>query len=508
MSSYWRIIISSSIAIASSCAFSPVFADNLIQIYQRAIISDPIFAQAESTWQSQKMNLPIAEAGYLPQVSIAANTTREYANNDAVSAVTGAGTGDYWWQYGYTLTATQPVFNFVVWAQVRGASATVKSATATYLAAQQSLMQRTATAYFNVLQAYDQMRFTIADKEAVWQQYLTAREQFRVGLIAITDEYDARSSYDQAVAQQIAAQNNLNIQLENLRAITNRYYPALNGLGIRLPLVTPKPANVDKWVEVANKQNYQIKAQNYNVLVAMEAIKQAAAGDYPVLGVQGQFGETHAVDNPPDTAQDAGSVGLNLTYAPIQGGLVIASTQQARYNYVTASGLLEQTHRTVVDQARSSFLSVLSNVSKIKADKQSIISAQNALEATQAGYKVGTRTMVDVLKALTTVYQAQLQHANDQYAYINNLVALKAAAGTLSVADLETINRWLGAPIQFPEQTSVAKIPVGVEENATNKPDIKNLTDKVTEKKIVMQPEKIKELPSPKMTMLPQPART
>ncbi|EKD77903.1 MAG: hypothetical protein ACD_42C00130G0002, partial [uncultured bacterium] len=332
------------------------------------------------------------------------------------------------------------------------------AATATYLAAQQSLMQRTATAYFNVLQAYDLLRYTVANKRAVWQQFVSAREQFRVGLIAVTDEYDARSRYDQVVAQQLAAQNSLNIQLEKLRAVTGHSYASLKGLG-KLPLLSPQPDNIDTWVHIADHQNYALKAQDYNVIAAMEAIKQQAAGGYPTLGLTGGVGETHAVGNPPDTATDTASLGLALSYNPIQGGSVIASTQQARYNYVTASGLLEQTYRQVVDQARSSFLSVLSNVSQIKADKQSIISSHNAFSATEAGFKVGTRTMVDVLSALTTLYQAQKQYANDQYFYINNLISLKAAAGTLSVADLEEINTWLGKPVVFPEQTSVATVP-------------------------------------------------
>ncbi len=444
--------------LATGFAFSSANAVDLMQVYRQALRSDPIFAQAQSTWQSQKMRLPIAEAGYLPQVSIAANSTRDYLKTNP-SSLLNTGVSSYSWQYGYTLNASQSIFNFPVWAQIRGADATVKAATASYLAAQQSLMQRTATGYFNVLNAYDQLRYKIANKRAVWQQYVTARQQFQVGLIAITDEYDARSNYDQVVAQQVAAQNNLNIQLEALRQLTGQNYISLKGLGKHLPLISPQPNNIDRWVTIANQQNYLLKAQNYTVIAAMETIKQQAAGDYPTLGVQGSYGENHTVDNALDTANDTGSLGLNLSYAPIQGGLVIASTKQARYNYATASGLLEQTHRQVVNAARSSFLSVLSDVSQIKADKQSIISAHNAVQTTEAGFKVGTRTMVDVLSALTRLYQAQQQYATDQYSYINNLIALKAAAGTLSVSDLQQINHWLGKSLRFPEQTSVATVP-------------------------------------------------
>src|SRR3990167_8572529 len=208
---------------AAVLASLSVHADDLMQVYSQALAADPIFAQAQSTWKSQKMNLPIAEAGYLPQVTVTANSSRNYTQtfpNLSSNVTSGISSSSYTWQYGYAVNLTQPIFNIAAWESIKNADATVKSATASYLAAQQSLIQRTATAYFNVLQAYERLRYTIANKRAVWQQFLMSREQFRVGLIAITDEYDARSRYDQVVANQIAAQNNLNIQLENLRAIT------------------------------------------------------------------------------------------------------------------------------------------------------------------------------------------------------------------------------------------------------------------------------------------------
>lgn len=455
---------------ATMFAVSPVYADNLMQVYSQALKSDPIYAQAVSTWHSEKMNFPIARAGYLPQLSLIGNAARQYqqtnpnffpsfsgpsSTNSAGVFSVGNGTS---WLYGYSLTATQQVFNYGVWEQMKNASYSVKAATATFLAAQQSLMQRTATAYFAVLKAYDQLRYTVANKRAVWEQFVTAREQFRVGLIAITDEYDARARYDQVVALELANLNNLNIQLENLRALTDHSYSSLNGLG-KLPLLTPQPNNINTWVKISDKQNYSIQAQNFTVLANMENIKQQAAAAYPSIGLTGGVSEQHLTDASPNATEDTADLGLELAYNPIQGGLVDAKTKQARYNYVTASGLLEQTHRQVVDQARTSFLSILSDISRVKADRQTIMSTQNAFDATEAGLKVGTRTMVDVLNSLTSVYQAQQQYANDQYSYISDLINLKLAAGTLSERDLAEINSWLGKPIRFPSQMSVATVP-------------------------------------------------
>ncbi|OGT48893.1 MAG: hypothetical protein A3E82_04135 [Gammaproteobacteria bacterium RIFCSPHIGHO2_12_FULL_38_11] len=466
-------------------ALSTAYADNLIQVYAQAVKSDPIFAQAESTWHSQKMNVPIAVAGYLPQVTVGANAGPGYTTSGSTIFSGQSSTSS--WQYSYTLSASQQLFNLGIWDQIKGADASVKAATATYLAAQQSLMQRTALAYFNVLQAYDQLRYTVSNKRAILQQLVTAREQFRVGLIAITDEYDAQANYDQVIAQQITAQNNLNTQLEALRQLTGRNYYSLKSLGKKLPLIRPQPNNINTWVDIADKQNYSLQAQNYNVQAAMEMIKQKASGGYPSVSLTGAYAGGNSTQSlnsgnvaglSTSTDFTSANIGLSLAYQPIQGGLVTASKEQARYNYVTAAGLLEQTHRSVVYQARSSFLNVLSNSSQIKADKQTIISSRNALAATEAGLRVGTRTMVDVLSAMTTLYQSQEQYANDQYSYINNLISLKAAAGTLSISDLRVINSWLGKSITFPDQISVSTVPT-----ANDNPKLK-MDDVVQPKKI------------------------
>ncbi len=439
--------------LGASCTFlitSAGFADNLLQVYHQALLNDPVYAQAESTWHSQQMNLPIARAGYFPQLGLSGDATRNYKDTQPPSSPSSNG---YTWQYGYSLSLTQPIFNLATWNSIKGAGATVKAATATYLAAEQSLIQRTANAYFNVLQAYDQLRYTVSNKRAVYQQLVTAQQKFKVGLIANTDVYDARSEYDQVVAQEIASQNNLNIQLENLRAITGQHYVSLNSLGKKLPLLKPRPANIDRWVTIANKQNYGLKAQSYAVLAAMRTVKKTAAGGYPSLNLTGGFSESHIEGRASAHVTDeAANLGVALSYQPIQGGLVLASTKQARYDYVTASGKLEEVHRNVVNQTRSSYLSVLSGISQIKADRQRIISARNALSATKAGFSVGTRTMVDVLNDLSTLYQAQQKYADDQYAYLNNLIDLKAAAGTLKVSDLLQINSWLDRSVYLPKQ--------------------------------------------------------
>ena len=436
-------------------------ADDLMQVYGQAVHNDPTFKQAQSTWWSAKQALPIAVSAYLPQVDVTDVLERQYSKSRPASV----SSDGYVSQNVLTLTATQAIFDFSVWTNIAEQSAKVKSATATYLASIQKLMADTAKAYFNVLAAFDKLRFTISNKKAVKRQLVTAQQKFKVGLIAITGVYDAQARYDSANADEISDRNNLYNQLENLRAITGQHYLSLMGINVQVPLITPAPNNIDTWVGTAIHQNYTLQADNYASLAAHRAILNVALGNGSSSGAGGfmptvdataswsrtnNFHYTNPIPGSSNSWTNSADVGLSLDWDPFSGGATYYSTKQAHYNYLTSLGALEQEHRNVINQTRQSFLGIKSSISRIGADKQSIISARNALKATEAGYTVGTRTMVDVLNDLTQVYQNENQYMDDQYSYINSIISLKQQAGTLSVKDLEQLNSWLKKNIKFP----------------------------------------------------------
>ena len=76
----------------------------------------------------------------------------------------------------------------------------------------------------------------------------------------------------------------------------------------------------------------------------------------------------------------------------------------------------------------------------MKARKQAITSAESALKATQAGYDVGTRNIVDVLVAQRTLFQAKRNFSNARYDYILSMMRLKQVAGQLSPEDVYELN--------------------------------------------------------------------
>lgn len=445
-------------------------AADLLEVYRQALTSDPTFLQATSQRLSTKEGVPISISDLLPDIGMTVNptVTRTGYSGSLFESTTGTSANflsprnNTARAYTLAVTLQQTVFNFAQFSAVAQQLSLSKGADATLNAALQSLMTRVATAYFNVLNDEDNLSYTEASKLAYAEQLDQAKQQYNVGLKTLTDVYTAQASYDSAVADYIAAETKLNNDRENLRVITGVYYPHLSSLSEDFPLVNPQPANPEQWVKTALNQNWTIKATQYNVDSAREIIKQQFAGHLPTINFEAQYQKIYAnningyntftVRNGPGTQSDR-SIGFNISVPIFAGGGVIAQTNQAKYNYQVAQQQLEYTVRTTATTTRQSYLNIVSGITKIQADKQAIKSNISSLEGLEASYRVGTETLVDVLNQQQKLLRAQTQYATDRYSFVNNILALKQAAGTLSFDDLRLINAWLVEK----ERTSLSK---------------------------------------------------
>lgn len=427
-----------------------LYAADLIQVYQQAVTSDPIFQQAIDQRLSDRQAVPISFANLLPNIGVTVNP------NIYKSANSGPGSNNLgsYSQRGYQLNAvaTQTIFNFAQFANLSGAKAVAKQADATLNAAAQSLMIRVANAYFAVLQDEDNLRFATVNKNAYAKQLDQVKEQYNVGLKTITDVYTAQAAYDSSSAFYIATDTQLANDRENLRVITGVYYPCLAKLSERFPLISPQPANMETWVNIATRQNWSIKASQYAAEAALENIKQNFAGHLPTLNAQGIYninftrntGSSNPFFFPPGASQAHNrTLQLNLAIPVFSGGGVVAQTRQAQYNFQVSAQQLEQTVRNTVNTTRQSYLGVMAGISKVHADQLAVKSTLSSYQGLEAQYRVGTATLVDVVNQQQRVLQASQQYAADRYTYVKNLLALKQAAGTLSPCDLQAINAWL-----------------------------------------------------------------
>ncbi|PLP06533.1 outer membrane channel protein TolC, partial [Klebsiella pneumoniae] len=297
--------------------------------------------------------------------------------------------------------------------------------------------------------------YTEAQKQAIYRQLDQTTQRFNVGLVAITDVQNARSQYDAVLANEVTARNDLDNAVEGLRQVTGNYYPELASLNVN-GFKTNKPQAVNALLKEAENRNLSLLQARLSQDLAREQIRQAQDGHLPTLNLSASTGVSNtryngSKTNTPlaynDSDNGQNQIGLNFSLPLYQGGAVTSQVKQAQYNFVGASEQLESAHRSVVQTVRSSFNNVNASISSINAYKQAVVSAQSSLDAMEAGYSVGTRTIVDVLDATTTLYNAKQQLSNARYNYLINELNIKSALGTLNEQDLVALNNTLGKPI-------------------------------------------------------------
>ena len=420
-------------------AVGRVEAQDLLATYEFASTNDPSLRAARATRDANLEALPLARSQLLPLVTLSGEAT--YNNRDVRDSAAGSFTDDY--PAGNAgIRLTQPIYRKDLSIQRDQAEDQVAQAAVDYATAEQDLIVRVTQAYFGVLSALDTLTFTDADVKAIARQLDQAKQRFDVGLIAITDVNEAQARYDQARADSIVAQNDLDDAIESLSEITGVPTGTLALLQKGLELKEPDPGSLDEWTAMALKNNPGIISAQYDAEIAKKEIERQDAGDSPALDLVGSYTMARTGANNGTDVNDA-LVGLQLSMPLYTGGGVAAATRQARYRYEAAQEVLEQRRRAIQTQVRNAYRGVLASISRVRALEATEVSAKSALEATEAGFEVGTRTLVDVLNSQRELFRARRDLALSRYDYILNMLSLRQAAGTLDAQDVRAANAWL-----------------------------------------------------------------
>lgn len=423
-------------------------AADLMQVYQQARANDAQFAAAQQEYKALREARPLARSSLLPQVNLSANVAQNYSRFENFS-IAGQRVPNSTYDYGsngYSLSLSQTLFNYSDWLALKQADQTVAAAQARLDAASQALILNTAQAYFSVLAAEDQLRYSRAQLRAIGRQLEQAKKRYDVGLVAVTDVQQAQASYDLARAAVIQAQSKVDNAREALAVLTGQEGEPLDPLARELPLLTPKPDNLHDWVQAAMQQNLSVVAARYATAAARREVGVQRAGHYPTVSLVASraYNDSNAGLEAGRTTNDSIALQLNV---PLFSGLRVSSlTDQAQYKYLQANELLKGQQREAVRQTRSAYLNVMSSISQVEALRQAVASNEASVASMEAGFKVGTRTSLDVLSALSDLYKAQSEYAQARYNYLVNTLLLKQAAGTLSMVDIEHINGYLTAP--------------------------------------------------------------
>ena len=413
-------------------------AETLEDIYQSAVKNDPIAGAAKATYKANKETLNQGRAVLLPQLTTSASKV-EPSSDDNIDPI----------KTTYRASLSQSLFNVPAWFQFRSAKNMDQVAEANFAAQQQSLIIRVSESYFNVLRAYDNKQTRKAEELAIQRQLEQVTERFEVGLLPITDVHEIRAIFDDASVNSLEANGALDIAFDQLQVLSGKSHSQLIGLKDGFKAEVPIPTSAESWVEFALANNLDLRASELTQQAANETAKAAKSQHLPKISISADYTkrDTEASASASALLTEQTAINLNLTMPIFSGGLTSSQARQASYqaqateqNYIAAK-------RNTIQAARSNYQLTITNAARVMARKQAITSAESALKATQAGYDVGTRNIVDVLLAQRTLFQAKRNFSNARYDYILSMMRLKQVAGQLSPEDIFEINGWLSSKI-------------------------------------------------------------
>ncbi len=420
-----------------------VQAVDLVDVYQMALENDPQLRLARAQLQGTSETKTQAFANFLPQI----DGSGTYSETEGSFTLVNGTSGDIdSSRENFTLTLNQTIYNHANYTRLDAARARVSQAEADYEVALDDFAVRVAERYFAVLTAEDGLAFAQAEEKANSRQLEQADQRYEVGLTAITDVHEARSAYDRARADAIIAQNTLDDALEALRELTGQYVAELDPVVEELPLQPPQPADMEAWTEQAIQNNPQVQSSEFAAESALQNIRTERSGHFPTVGAQVTYSDT---TNDGDLGafstetSDNTTIGIRVDVPIFSGFSTSSLVRQRQYEYEAALERLEVDRRQVLRQTRNDYRAVLAGISQVEAFGQAVVSAQSALEATEAGFEVGTRTIVDVLISQRSLFQAQQNYSRARHDYLVNQLRLEASAGVLDADDLQEINALL-----------------------------------------------------------------
>ena len=412
-------------------------AESVQDIYEAAKAKDPVLGGVYASYQSRKLQLPLARSQLLPTLELNGSMGRSRQEHRLAQGF-GAGTvednsGNQRW----SVDLSQSVFDANRWYNYRSAQAQSIQADHDLASAEQELIVRVSSAYLNVLRAQALLEAAQAEEQAVARQLEQVQQRFDVGLVAITDVLESTAAHDAAVVRRIQAEGDHDVFFETLTTLTGRSHSTVDRLDSALPIVDPEPMDESQWVDAALASNPTVQSARQGLKAAQRGRRATLGRLLPKIDLSVSHGASQTDPGGLAFARDSEGQTYALRFnMPLYHPALIPGIKDFGYQVEQARQALIERELTVTRDTRTQFRNVATDVVRVKARIRAIKSAESALDATQTGYEVGTRNIVDVLQAQQRLFASQFDYADSRYNYVLDLLRLKQAAGKLTETDI------------------------------------------------------------------------
>ncbi len=415
-------------------------AENLLQSWQWALHSDPTLAQAQANLDADLQSRPLARSAWWPHMGLSAG----FGENTA--GITGLGNpiSQSYPSNNFSVNLTQTVFNGQAWTALAQADNRIQASEAALVYSQQQLALKLSNAYFGVLQAEAQNRVAEEQEKLLDTLNQQTRATLEVGTGDVIAVHEAQARLDAARSERIRAHNAVTVARRALQRLTHQETGTLADLGSFQPLL-PQPDKSADWVASALQNQPLIHQNEAQLRIAQEQVEFNRRARWPVVNVQGI--SQHVMGAPfPNLDINQKGASLNLTMPLFDGGQISATVDQAQAQARASLQELQGVRDQVTLNTQTAFLNLEDSVAELEAAKTQVASSKISLEGTRTGYEVGTRSIVDVLNIATDYIRSEQTYNQALYNHVMARITLKAAAGILTVADLESVNALLHDP--------------------------------------------------------------
>ena len=428
-----------SVALAAAAAL-PARAQNLVTLYEAARAFDAGYQSAQYQFEATVAKSEQARAGTLYKIDLTATASIGAIDGNAAKK-----------QSGYdgqsaTLSASQPLYrpgNQIVFEQSKRQ---IDVEEQKLLSAEQDLIMKLSTAYFEVLASQDSLAYLLAQKAAVTEQLASAKRNFEVGTATITDTREAEARFDLVVAQEIAGRNDLQVKKLALDQLVGK--PNSAPLPVKLPLQLPpvQPGDVAAWVQKSEEMHPAVRQSRLAFEVAQMEAKKAQAATLPTLDLTGNLNMANSNGTASSDASSrttTATVGLSFNMPLFSGYAIENRIKEALALEEKARTDLEAVKRSVAQASRAAFFGLLSGQGQVKALQAAEASSQSALDANKLGYQVGVRINIDVLNSQSQLFDTKAKLAKARYDVLLGGLKLHQASGILKAEDLKQVNTLL-----------------------------------------------------------------
>ncbi|UQB43335.1 TolC family outer membrane protein [Thiomicrospira microaerophila] len=425
-----------SVAIAASISFASFVAQakapGLVDVYQMSVLHDAKLAQARASFDADREVITQARSLLLPTVNASAVYShpdlRESSSRQVLEA-----------------EVNQAVFNREAFSRYDQAQLMVESAEINFQLAQQDLMMRVSSAYFDVLLAEQKLTLAKSKMEAdkiLWER---AQASAEVGLASRTDVLQARSAYDITLSNLISAENDLDIAYESLSRLTGQSLSHVRQLMLDVSIKEPA-LNRALLESQAKTENLLVRLAKQQQRIANEEIEAKKSAQWVNVNLRAAHSYTHCSGDQ-FGCNDGNNTSLSLMASvPLYtGGRIHSQVDEARFKNQASLEAL----RDAQEQARLNIRVQVRNMERgyalVGALREAVKSGEAFLEAAEEGYRVGLRNMIDVVTARANLFDAQSNLAAALHNLLLTQLQLQSTLGRLSVDDLRELDLLLTA---------------------------------------------------------------